>query len=105
MKHFKDKIGLRFDISDLGEVRWLLGFEIYRDRSARTLSLSQRDYIDTLLTQFNLRDANPVATSLDPHTNLYLLINDSMRSEMHQKPYSQLPNESCTTSRAPKTIL
>ena len=90
MKHFKHEIGLRFEVSDLGEVRWLLGFEIHRDRHARTLSLSQRSYIDTLLDRFNLKDANPVATPLDPHTNLYLPITDSMRSEMRQKPYSQL---------------
>ena len=90
MNRFKGELAARFEISDLGEVRFLLGFEIHRDRRARTISLSQPGYIDTLLARFNQIDANPTPTPLDPHTNLYLPITNLMRLEMRQKPYSQL---------------
>ena len=90
MDRFKKEIEARFEISDLGEVRWLLGFKIHRDRQARTISLMQGSYIDTLLDRFSLVNANPSSTPLDPHFNLHLPITDSMHSEMRQKPYSQL---------------
>ena len=90
MERFKAEIASRFEISDLGEAKWLLGFEIRRDRRARTISLSQGSYIDTLISRFNLIDANPTTTPLDPHSDLFLPITDSMRQEMRHKPYSQL---------------
>jgi hypothetical protein len=60
----KDRIARRFKISDLGEARWILGFEIIRDRNARTIAISQRAYIDQLLERFNMQDAMPVATPM-----------------------------------------
>ena len=37
-----------FDMKDLGEVSFVLGIEIHRDRSWHTLGLSQKAYIDSL---------------------------------------------------------
>jgi hypothetical protein len=36
-----------------------LGIKVTRDREARTLSLSQSSYIDTILSRFSLSDASP----------------------------------------------
>ncbi|KAF7326533.1 Transcription factor [Mycena venus] len=67
----KREIGARFDITDLGPVRWLLGFEIRRDRAARRLTISQSVYIDTLAERFGMQDARPLSVPLDPHANLF----------------------------------
>ena len=56
MRELKDRLKQCFEIADSGEIRWLLGFEIRRDRAARPITLSQRAYIDTLLTRFHLTD-------------------------------------------------
>ncbi|ETW77457.1 hypothetical protein HETIRDRAFT_247227, partial [Heterobasidion irregulare TC 32-1] len=64
----KIKEGLKqiFEMTDLGPIHWLLGIEIKRDRQARTLSLSQAAYIDVIIARFNLDEANPLTTPLDP---------------------------------------
>src|SRR5205807_575052 len=55
LKHitkFKDQLQERFEISDLGELTWLLGLKIERDRRTRTIRLSQGAYIDTIVERF-----------------------------------------------------
>jgi hypothetical protein len=56
---FKSKIGHHFDISDMDELSWFLGFEVKRDRAHRTISLNQRSYIQAMTEKFNLSNAKP----------------------------------------------
>jgi hypothetical protein len=42
-----------FSMKDLGEVAYILGIKIYRDRSKRLIGLSQDTYIDKVLKRFN----------------------------------------------------
>ena len=44
----------QFSIKDLGEVAYILGIRIYRDRSNRLLGLSQSTYIDKVLKRFSM---------------------------------------------------
>lgn len=48
----------------LGSVRRILGMEIERNRSVRTLFLSYSKYIDKLLIKFNVFDSRVVSTPL-----------------------------------------
>uniref|UniRef100_A0A2N9IT45 Integrase catalytic domain-containing protein n=1 Tax=Fagus sylvatica TaxID=28930 RepID=A0A2N9IT45_FAGSY len=45
-----------FEMKDLGEASYILGIKIERDRVNRKLSLSQENYIDTLLEKFHMVD-------------------------------------------------
>lgn len=63
---FKLDINSRFEMSDLGAMRWILGIEVKRDREAKTIAISQRSYIDTIVARFNLEDANPTPTPMQP---------------------------------------
>ncbi len=91
MRALKDQLRCRFKISDLGEARWLLGFDVLRDRPARTISLSQRAYIDTMLTHFRMTDSHPLTVPLDPHANLFKFeLTAEEREEMKRVPYAQL---------------
>ena len=47
-----------FSIEDLGEVTYILGIKIYRDRSKRFLGLSLSTYIDKMLKRFNIEQSN-----------------------------------------------
>jgi hypothetical protein len=69
---FKAELRTVLKIKDLGDLHWLLGIEVKRDRKSRTISLSQRAYIQKILERFNLQDANPLGTPLDPHHKLSL---------------------------------
>ena len=44
-------------MKDLGEAAYILGINIYRDRSQRLLGLSQSGYIDKVLKRFSMQDS------------------------------------------------
>ena len=54
------------DIVDMGDIHWFLGMAITRDRQARTISLSQKGFIDTILKRFRMENSYGVSTPLDP---------------------------------------
>ena len=58
----KSSIAARVPIKDGGEMTEMLGIGITRDRTARTISLSHRRYIDSIVKTYGLQDANPVLT-------------------------------------------
>jgi hypothetical protein len=53
----KSSLGKSFSIKDLGEVAYILGIKIYRDRSKKLIGLSQDAYIDKILNWFNIQDS------------------------------------------------
>src|SRR5882724_6776295 len=63
MQKLKDDLKKIFDLVDLGEVHFLLGIAVTRNWSARTISLSQKGYIEKITKRLNLEEAHPVHTS------------------------------------------
>jgi len=76
---FKHQLCQYFEISDLGELNWLLGLKVERDRTARTITLSQKAYIDTVLERFQLTDAKTAQTPMDVST----ILSDSQSPATH----------------------
>jgi Reverse transcriptase (RNA-dependent DNA polymerase) len=70
IQQVKDDLRKHFKLRDLGPTSFLLGVEVKRNRSTRTLTLSQRQYILDLLERFSLSDCNTVTTPLDPSIRL-----------------------------------
>ena len=66
IERFKKEIAKHVEITDLGELHWLLGIEIRLDREKRTIHLSPRSYIDSILRRYNLQDLKPVSIPMDP---------------------------------------
>ena len=62
---FKSELRKHFDITDLEEMTRFLGFDVRRDRAARTIAINQEAYIKTLGERFRLTDAKPVTTPMD----------------------------------------
>lgn len=69
------QLGEVFETKDLGEPKLLLGIQIKRDRQAKTITLSQENYINTVLARFEYNDLKETKTPLDP--NITLLKRDS----------------------------
>jgi hypothetical protein len=44
-------------MKDLGDVVYILGIKIYRDRSKRFIGLSQSTYIDKVLNRFSMQNS------------------------------------------------
>jgi hypothetical protein len=57
-------------MTDLGEMKKILGLRIERNRGEGTLKISQGPYIDTILARFHMQDANPVSTPLSKTVKL-----------------------------------
>jgi transposase InsO family protein len=66
LEEYKAQFHARYALTDLGPVSWLLGIKITRDRSTRSISLSQSSYIDSILARFALGDAKAQATPMVP---------------------------------------
>jgi hypothetical protein len=62
----KRELAEQFKIKDLGEVSNLLNITVKRDRKRRTMTLSQESYANEILERFNMLDAHPVSTPMDP---------------------------------------
>jgi Reverse transcriptase (RNA-dependent DNA polymerase)/Integrase core domain/GAG-pre-integrase domain len=63
-KRFLSLLTSRWDISALGPAKFALGIALSRDRTTRTISLSQSAMIDRLLEKFGLVDARPADTPM-----------------------------------------
>ena len=50
----KGYLNKNFSMKDLGEVSYILGIKIYRDRSRRLIGISQSTYLDKILKKFNM---------------------------------------------------
>jgi hypothetical protein len=59
-----------FEMKDLVAAKKIFGMEIRRDREARKLWLSQKNYIKKVFENFSMLDAKPVSTSLANHFRL-----------------------------------
>src|ERR1700753_3563211 len=66
------KGGLRkyFKLRDLGPIEFLLGVKVERDRSKRSLHLSQHQYTLDILTRFGFDSCSPVSTPINPGIKL-----------------------------------
>uniref|UniRef100_A0A2N9ID98 CCHC-type domain-containing protein n=1 Tax=Fagus sylvatica TaxID=28930 RepID=A0A2N9ID98_FAGSY len=70
VNRLKSLLHKEFEMKDLGAAKKILGMEIRRDRGARKLWLSQKNYIRKVLEKFSMLDAKPVSTPLANHFRL-----------------------------------
>lgn len=64
-KYLKDVLSDNFKIKDLGEIKKCLGVNVKVNKSERTISISQEDYIDQLLLKFNMSQCKTVQTPME----------------------------------------
>ena len=65
IQNYKLKIKLRYDLTDIGPIDWLLSIKITWDCENHAISLSQSSYINSLLGRFNFTDLKPSLTPMD----------------------------------------
>ncbi|TPX48526.1 DNA-directed DNA polymerase [Synchytrium endobioticum] len=59
-----------FSMKDLGEAEYFLGMEIQRDRVARTITITQRKYIQDMLEKFHFAEWNPSPLPVTMHEKI-----------------------------------
>jgi len=71
----------------------VLGMLLERDCSAGTISISQEEFVDSLLARFNLTNASNVATPFTPGTHLFAANCATSKDELEEmacRPYTEL---------------
>jgi Reverse transcriptase (RNA-dependent DNA polymerase) len=92
IERFKKEIAKHVEITDLGELHWLLGIEIRCDQEKRTIHLSQCSYIDSILHCYNLQDLKPIYIPME--ISIHLLTSQSPATtaefaQMRDVPYHE----------------
>jgi hypothetical protein len=63
-------MAMRVEILLMGEPTRFLGWEINRDRSEKSLKVTQTRFTEELLARFGMANANPQATPMDAERSL-----------------------------------
>jgi hypothetical protein len=74
----------KYEMKDLGDLTWLLGMEIVRDRKARTLSMNQTQYISKFLMDYKMADSKPISTPAEPSARLSKEMSPQSAMELHE---------------------
>ena len=61
----KAKISAQFAMDDRGEIHFILGMEVKRDRTKKVITICQKSYLETVLTRFGMQNCNPVSIPLE----------------------------------------
>ncbi len=82
----KERLMKIFKMKELGNLNFILGIEVIRNREKGEIKLSQRDYIKTILKRFNAENLSSRVSPLDSSLRLLKTI-DGKRDEKEQKNY------------------
>jgi Reverse transcriptase (RNA-dependent DNA polymerase) len=67
MQQYKKELNVRYSLTDLGPIHWLLGIQVTRDRARHTISLSQSNYIESIATRYGLINAKAQNSPMIPN--------------------------------------
>ena len=87
MIKLKGELNKNFQMTELGEMKKILGIRIERDRKQGTLTMSQGHYIDVILARFNMSDMHPVSTPL--HKMIMLNSSLDLMGPTTEVPYAK----------------
>ena len=65
LSNVKIQLATQFQMKDLGEAQYVLGIKIIRDRKNKIIALSQENYINSILTKYNMQDSKKGLHLLD----------------------------------------
>jgi hypothetical protein len=85
----------KYKMKDLGDVNWILGMKLTRDRTQGVLSLDQSLYLHKVLARFNMSDCKPVPT---PETSLKLSMDQCPTCDEEKGDMGDVPYESAVGS-------
>ena len=91
-ENFKIAITKHVEISDLGELHWILGIEVRRERENKKIFLSQRAYLDSILRRYGLDELKPVSLPMETSIKLTTAQSPSNTEEiarMRNVPYHE----------------
>ena len=61
----KDLLCKRFEMTDQGEIHFVLGMTIKRDRENKTMFINQQKYLESVLDRFGMANCKPISTPIE----------------------------------------
>ena len=86
----KKLLSSEFDMKDLGSAKRILGMDIFRNREAGTLQLSQSEYLQKVLKKINMVDCKSSNTPVGAHFKLSAIEDASEMLNPEEIPYSSV---------------
>ena len=74
----KEQLGMRFVVTDQGEVHHILGMVVKRDRANKTMKISQQKFLEGILKKFKMENCKPVTTPAEPGRKFMKLAEDEI---------------------------
>ena len=68
MQKMKEEIKASWDVSDMWELKKIIGIEI--SHVGNTITISWQRYTESILEHENLADCNPISTPMDPKVQI-----------------------------------
>ena len=96
LEELKQALNSKYQMDDRGDLEWILGMRVRRDRSRRLIYLDQEQYIKDMLIRFNMNEPNkepPMDTPGDSNVTLTKSMSPSSLKEkefMKTKPFANL---------------
>ena len=72
----KKSLSKEFKMVDQGELQFIPGMSIKRDRKKKILFINQEKYLESTLNRFAMQDCKPVSTPLETGTTFHKRTND-----------------------------
>jgi hypothetical protein len=80
----KVKLKQKYQMTDLGDISWILGMHITRDRDKGTITLSQQQYAEDVLQRFGKADVRPISTPALANEHLLKLDAPEINAKSYQ---------------------
>ena len=79
----KDLLCKEFEMVDLGEIHFVLGMSVKRDRANKVLFINQEKYLESVLNRFGMQDCKPVSTPLESGVTFHKRLNNQEPCDKH----------------------
>jgi hypothetical protein len=93
IKYVKESLSNLFKITDIGPLKYCLGYEIDRNRPSRTLKMHQSAYIKQIIARANMSDCKSSTVPANPSLRLSKSMcpkDDEEKEFMSRVPYRQI---------------
>jgi hypothetical protein len=86
----KEALKRSYQMTDLGEISWILGIQITRDRDKGTIALSQEKFIEEILDRFKKSQVRPISTPALANEHLTKLSTPEIDAKSYQSAVGAL---------------
>ena len=70
LQEIKGYLSKKFDIKDLGKLKYFLGMKVIQDKESKSIWIGQPAYTENLLKRFGMQDSKPTSTPVDVNSKL-----------------------------------